>query len=256
MEKSSRNDRKMLEKYSDKIADEGRGEDDVIGHLTKGEVVIPKAFMENKEVASAINKIFAAYNVNINQYTVGHKDNSINPNTGNPEFKLKRFLGTIVGGTIGFFIGGPAGAVQGAKIGASVDVARAGYSAAETAKKESELARTQAAEQATEANRIMEEQIAAQQQQSAIAAERLQLETSRAAEEKTRFEQEKAKLESEAKKRAEELEASQREMAERESSRLRATRRSGRRSLLSQERLAPELGLGFGGANVNQMMRG
>jgi hypothetical protein len=254
MEKSSRNDRKMLEKYSDKIADEGRGEDDVIGHLTKGEVVIPKAFMENEEVANAINQIFAAYKVNINQYTVGHKDNSINPSTGNPEFLFKKLLGTLVGGTIGFFLGGPAGAVQGAKIGAGVDVARAGYSAAETAKRESELARTQSAQQATEANRIMEQQIAAQQQQSAIAAERLQLETARAAEERGRFEQEKAKLEAEAKKRAQELETSQREMAEREAGRLRATRRSGRRSLLSQARLAPELGLGGSGANLNQMM--
>jgi hypothetical protein len=40
-------------------------------------------------------------------------------------------------------------------------------------------------------------------------------------------------------------------MGERESSRLRASRRSGRRSLLSQARLAPEVGLNSGGTSLS-----
>jgi hypothetical protein len=99
MDKSIRAKRNMLEQHSEKIAEEGRGEDEVIGHLTKGEIVIPKAFMEDERIAAAVQQIFAAADVNINQYTVGHDENSINPTTGNPEFfSFKKFLGTIAGG--------------------------------------------------------------------------------------------------------------------------------------------------------------
>ena len=90
----------------------------------------------------------------------------------------------------------------------------------------------------------MEAQADAQRQQAEIARQR-------AEEESARFAAEKAKLEEEAKKRQEELEAAQREMGERESARLRASRRSGRRSLLSQARLSPELGLGGAGTTLN-----
>ena len=246
MDKSIRAKRNMLEQHSEKIAEEGRGEDEVIGHLTKGEIVIPKAFMEDERIAAAIQQIFAAADVNINQYTVGHDENSINPTTGNPEFKFsfKRFLGTIAGATLGFVVGGPSGAVQGAKIGAGVDVARATYSAAETAERESQAARAQAATESAAAVSAMESQAAAQREQAAVARQRLEAETARAAEEKL-------KLEEEAKRRTEELEAAQREMGERESSRLRASRRSGRRSLLSQQRLSPELGLNSGGTSLS-----
>jgi hypothetical protein len=245
MDKSIRAKRNMLEQHSDKIAKEGRGEDDVIGHLTKGEIVIPKAFMEDERVAAAIQQIFAAADVNINQYTVGHDENSINPTTGNPEFiSFRKFLGTIAGGAIGFLVGGPAGAFQGAKIGAGVDVARATYSAAETAQRESQAARAQAATESAAAVSAMESQAAAQSEQAAVARQRLEAETAK-------FAEERAKLEAEAKRRAEELEAAQREMGERESSRLRASRRSGRRSLLSQARLSPELGLNSGGTSLS-----
>lgn len=258
MDKSLRMKRNMLEEFSDKIADEGRGEDDVIGHLTKGEVVIPKAFMEDPQVAKVINEIFAAYEVNINQYTVGHEENSINPKTGNPEFlfkALKRAFGTLAGAAIGFFVGGPTGALKGAQIGAGVDVARATAGAAETAKKESQAARAEAASQAAAVERQMAEQVAAQQEQARVARERLQAEAERANAEGLRMAQEKAKLEEEAKKRAEELETAQREMSERESARLRASRRSGRRSLLSQARLSPELGLGGTGTSLSPTMQ-
>jgi hypothetical protein len=245
MDKSIRAKRNMLEQHSDKIAEEGRGEDEVIGHLTKGEIVIPKAFMEDERVAAAIQQIFAAADVNINQYTVGHDENSINPTTGNPEFfSFRKFFGTLAGGAIGFLVGGPGGAVQGAKIGAGVDVARATYSAAETAKQESQAARAQAATESAAAVSAMESQAAAQREQAAVARQRLEAETAK-------FAEERAKLEAEAKRRSDELEAAQREMGERESSRLRASRRSGRRSLLSQARLSPELGLNSGGTSLS-----
>jgi hypothetical protein len=245
MDKSLRMKRNMLEEFSDKIADEGRGEDEVIGHLTKGEIVIPKVFMEDERIAAAIQQIFAAADVNINQYTVGHDENSINPTTGNPEFfSFRSFIGTLAGGAIGFLVGGPSGAVKGAQVGAGVDVARATYSAAETAKEESQAARAQAAAESAAAISAMESQAEAQRQQAEVARQRLEAEAARAAEEKL-------KLEEEAKRRTEELEAAQREMSERESARLRASRRSGRRSLLSQQRLSPELGLNSGGTSLS-----
>jgi hypothetical protein len=255
MDKSIRAKRNMLEQHSDKIAEEGRGEDDVIGHLTKGEVVIPKQFMEDPQVAEMVNEIFAAYEVNVNQYTVGHEENSINPNTGNPEFLriririrtpkfVKQALGTLAGAGLGFLVGGPGGAVKGAQVGAGVDVARATYSAAETAQRESQAARAQAATESAAAVSAMESQAAAQREQAAVARQRLEAETAK-------FAEERAKLEAEAKRRSDELEAAQREMGERESSRLRASRRSGRRSLLSQARLSPELGLNSGGTSLS-----
>jgi hypothetical protein len=51
-------------------------------------------------------------------------------------------------------------------------------------------------------------------------------------------------VDAEAKKMALDLETQQREYAETESNRMRQMRRGGVRSLLSQERLTPELGLG------------
>lgn len=271
MDKSTRSKRNMLEQHSEKIAEEGRGEDEVIGHLTKGEVIIPKEFMENEEVAAMLQEVFAAYQTNINQYTVGHEENSINPKTGNPEFLriririrtpkfVKQAFGTLAGAGLGFLVGGPAGAAVGAGVGAGVDVARATSSAAATAERESQAARAEAAAQAAAVEREMARQAEAQQRQAEIARQRLAEESARAAAEAATAAQERAKLEADAKKRTEELEAAQREMGERESARLRASRRSGRRSLLSQARLSPELGLNSGGTSlsptnqINQMM--
>jgi hypothetical protein len=101
----------------------------------------------------------------------------------------------------------------------------------------------------------MERQVAAQQEQARVARQRLEADTARAAEERSRFEQERAKLEADAKKRAEELEGARRESAMRESSRMTAARRGGRRMLLSQARLSPELGLTSSTEQDEQMMR-
>jgi len=105
-------------------------------------------------------------------------------------------------------------------------------------------AREESRKQAKEASLMAEKQIAAQREQAAIARQqsdtarqRLQFEIGRAAEDK-------ARLESDATKMAQDLETQQRQFAEQEATRMRQLRRGGVRSLLSQERLAPELGLG------------
>jgi hypothetical protein len=56
--------------------------------------------------------------------------------------------------------------------------------------------------------------------------------------------EEKSRLEAEAKKAADEIDAERRKMGEAEAARLKSLRRSGYRSLLSDARLNPELGLG------------
>jgi hypothetical protein len=109
------------------------------------------------------------------------------------------------------------------------------YQASE-ARKSARAARQQAQAQSAQTLQVQQQQIATQRQQAGIARERLDYEMSRSREDR-------AKLDSEAKKISDELEAEQRKMAKAESSRMSAARRGGRRALLSQERLNPELGL-------------
>jgi membrane protein involved in colicin uptake len=98
-----------------------------------------------------------------------------------------------------------------------------------------------ARDEASRANAIaaqqMQAQVAAQQQQADIARRTLDVQIARNAEEKSR-------LEAEAKKAADEIDAERRKMGEAEAARLKSLRRSGYRSLLSEARLNPELGLG------------
>lgn len=106
-------------------------------------------------------------------------------------------------------------------------------------------AASDARDQASRANAIaaqqMEAQINAQRQQADIARQTLDVQMARNAEEK-------ARLESEAKKASDAIDAERRKLGEQEAARLKSMRRSGTRSLLSDTRLNPELGLGNEGA--------
>lgn len=104
--------------------------------------------------------------------------------------------------------------------------------ARKAAKGAQQLARQEAAQTA----QVAQQQLVAQQKQAAIARERLDFEMERSREDR-------AKLDAEAKRMADEMEAEQRKLAAQESSRMNAARRGGRRSLLSEARLNPELGL-------------
>jgi predicted nucleic acid-binding Zn-ribbon protein len=107
---------------------------------------------------------------------------------------------------------------------------------ADVARKESKKARAQAEQQSAAASEMAGKQLSIQQEQARTARERLDFEISRSA-------SDRARLETETKKMAEDLEAQQRKLAQEESARMSAARRGGRRSLLSQERLTPELGV-------------
>jgi hypothetical protein len=73
----------------------GRGTDDVVGHLTVGEIVIPVQLAEIPEVKKTIKAIFREYGVSLNEFTVGNPENKINPETGYPEFFFKKIFKAI-----------------------------------------------------------------------------------------------------------------------------------------------------------------
>lgn len=69
-----------MEKTLEKAEDAGRGGDRFLGHLSPGDVVIPRGMMK-EEWREFLRKYF-----DVDTYTVGHKKNSLNPITGLPEF--------------------------------------------------------------------------------------------------------------------------------------------------------------------------
>jgi hypothetical protein len=224
----------------------GRNGDSMIGHLTPGEVVIPVNVARNPMMRQAMAQAFAAEGVPMDRYVVGSQANSVNPETGAPEyFKLKRLAGTLIGGTIGFLVGGPAGAVQGAKYGAQVDAARYVGDQQKQAGLQAAAAQREATAAAEQAN---QEQALLQRQQ--VAAQQAQVEQARAAleEQGLRYEAERAEAASRAKEMQDKMDAERRQLGERDASRMRAARRSGARSMLSDSRLNPELGLGASGS--------
>lgn len=103
-------------------------------------------------------------------------------------------------------------------------------------RKAAKSAQEQARNAASQAQTQAETQLAIQKEQAGIAKQRLEAEVAKNAEEK-------ARLEAAAKQQADSLESERRDLAEREAGRMRAVRRSGRRSLMSDVRLAPETGI-------------
>jgi hypothetical protein len=148
----SMDDKEEMQDALEDAAEAGRGEDTLLAHVARGEIVLPLPLANDPEIKALLAKKFKAADINMNQYVVGHKDNSINPETGLPEFKwFKKILGTVVGGALGFVIGGPAGAVTGAKIGAGVDTLRMASDNAELAREQARQAQADAMAEAQKA---------------------------------------------------------------------------------------------------------
>lgn len=72
--------------------DAGRGTDSVLAHMSLGELVIPRAFLDDENLRAMLEDYFAKNGTDMNQYVVGHESNSINPETGYPEFGFGKFL--------------------------------------------------------------------------------------------------------------------------------------------------------------------
>lgn len=66
------------------MAEKGKNGDTVMGHLTPGEIVLPLPIAQKLE--EVLKKEFELAKIDIEQYTVGHEKNSINDESGCPEF--------------------------------------------------------------------------------------------------------------------------------------------------------------------------
>ena len=109
------------------LAMHGRYGDTTIGHLTPGEMVLPRPIADDPVLKRQLFDAFERHDINPYQYQVGHFENSINPLTGVPEFgffkKIGKFLkkaAPTIGKIVGFAVGGPAGAAIGGGIGGAV----------------------------------------------------------------------------------------------------------------------------------------
>ncbi len=75
------------------MASYGRNGDTMIGHLTPGETVVPQQVLQqNPQVARGLGRAFEDAGVDPTRYVVGSGSNSINPETGEPEF----FFGVLL----------------------------------------------------------------------------------------------------------------------------------------------------------------
>lgn len=137
----------MMHQALGQAADAGRATDTTLAHLTLGEVVIPREFMEDEEAAQYIAAVFEAFGADLREYTVGDPANKINPETGYPEFflgglfkSIKRVfkkiapialpilgsmipgVGTVAGAALGGAAGGlvSGGGIKGALTGAAL----------------------------------------------------------------------------------------------------------------------------------------
>ena len=87
---------------AERMAALGRNGDTELVHAEKGEIVIhPKLLAENPRLAKEMMDAFTNSDVDLSRYIIGSRSNSINPDTGQAEFflkKLGRGLKKLVGG--------------------------------------------------------------------------------------------------------------------------------------------------------------
>jgi len=274
VEKSMNGD---LEGAMDKAAKKGRGTDDTVGHLTKGEVIIPAQIMSDPKNKQMIADLFKNSGGNLDEFTVGHEKNKVNPETGQPEFVW--WVPLVAAAATVYAVSESRKSASEARDQAkraqadSMEQARlARENAAAEAQKSRdtaiEAARLSREQSATEAQKNRDVQSAGLEQQKIDAANRLRqtqltadeqkklmenLTTQQTqaaevakvqlAEQQKQYQEQKTSMEKAAATQAAELEAERRKIAQRESSQMTARRRSGRRSLLSDTRLTPETGL-------------
>lgn len=78
----------------------GRGTDSAavggtMAHLSLGEVVIPRAFLDDPQVVEMLQALFEQNGSNLAEFTVGDPANKINPETGYPEFGFGKIFKKI-----------------------------------------------------------------------------------------------------------------------------------------------------------------
>lgn len=252
---------KMLQKAMDVAADKGRGTDNMVGHLTRGEVVIPKQFLESEpKLRESLARLFKSKGGTLEEFTVGHEANKINPETKQPEFYWWIPYALTAGATI-YAAETARKSAKAARQQAAADAAAAREQAAAQAQQAREAAAAQAQAARDQQARALEQQKAdasARLEQTRLTAEQqrqmmenLTAQQAAAAEaakaqlfqQQQQYAEQKAAAEKAAAAQAKALEEERRKTAQRESAQMAARRRSGRRALLSEARLTPETGL-------------
>ena len=85
-----------LPQAAQQLAQLGRAQDTFLGHLAQDEIVIPLSLLQaSPELEDVIRNAFEAEGMDYSQYVVGSDENSINPETGLPEFGLRSRLKKI-----------------------------------------------------------------------------------------------------------------------------------------------------------------
>ena len=85
-----------LPQAAQQLAQLGRAQDTFLGHLSQDEVVIPRELLQaSPELEEVIRNAFESEGMDYTQYIVGSDENSINPETGLPEFFIKKALKKI-----------------------------------------------------------------------------------------------------------------------------------------------------------------
>lgn len=251
---------KTLQKAMEVAAEKGRGTDDMVGHLTRGEVVIPKQFLESEpKLRESLARLFKANGGSLDEFTVGHEANKINPTTKQPEFVW--WVPLVMAGATIYAAETARKSAKAARQQAASDAAAAREQAAAEAQKAREAAAAQAQaarEQQAEALEQQKSDAAARLEQTRLTAEQqkemmenLTAQQEAAAEaakaqlfqQQQQYAEQKAAAEKAAAAQAKALEEERRKTAQRESAQMAARRRSGRRALLSEARLTPETGL-------------
>jgi len=97
----------------------GRFGDQIVAHLTPGEIEVPPE-VQSPKVLATLKTAFNKNHVDISQFTAGSQNSSHNPNTGAPEYSFWSALLPILGATGGFFLGGPMGAAAGGALGGGI----------------------------------------------------------------------------------------------------------------------------------------
>lgn len=189
----------------DDLAKQGRKTDTVMGHLTNGELVVPRELLDDADLKQALSNAFGAAQVDMEAYIVGSKSNSINPETGHPEFFIKKAFKKVTKA-----VRNVGRSARKAFVPDKVDKAVFG-----TVANVDDVVRGKTPDAAAEAER------------KRVAAEGRQIK---------RLEAQKNKAEKEIKK-------AQAAMGRQVSSRLRG-RRSSRRTLMTADRLGPKAGQG------------
>jgi hypothetical protein len=118
------NSGKLTDKDIQGLASLGRFGDTYMVHAHEGETFIPQEILDdNPELREDIHEQMRSMGIDPARYTVGNALNSINPNTGQPEFFFKKIgkmlkkAAPIIGSVVGFAVGGPAGAAIGSGLG-------------------------------------------------------------------------------------------------------------------------------------------